>query len=542
MNKQEFMDILRTRLSNVNPIWRDEVLADLEEHFQEAQTAGISDEEIISHLGDPMELAQQFYEEAALSNQILTDTTAHTAKSGILGRRSAEKGARIIRNAEEEADAATTSEASQVADEPTSSAKEESSDAFSSDAASSDEEAPKHRSQRTSRPHGQFTFTMDLGKEISRTIQDAIDSVNLSKTMQDVYDSISSVFQSMDGSSRNRTFTFGLGKKPKRSSQDLIFTIAEPIEKIYAQVQGADIMLDACSDLETTIRYDDSLSDLQIQCENGTLSIEQSPEHAYQRGHSAAIRISLPAEFCPSFEMDSKLGDIEIKYPHADQVNIKSRTGNIQFLVSQCNGSLSLSSLEEILVRTQYVQGDVYLHSVNGDISASLEDIAGNLEIKDVSGDITLRLGSANGSVKVNCASGDIELKANQCNDDVVLYTVNGDMELHIDSILGNTSFRLTNGDLQADINQCENLLAKAISGDLELNLTDPLGDLELSTTNGDIQLTLPSPARFALDVNSRSGDVESNLDDFENFTAGPQLLKISSISGDIRMDFNDMP
>ncbi|MFR8085476.1 MAG: DUF1700 domain-containing protein, partial [Faecalimonas sp.] len=109
MNKQEFMDILRTRLSNVNPIWRDEVLADLEEHFQEAQTAGISDEEIISHLGDPMELAQQFYEEAALSNQILTDTTAHTAKSGILGRRSAEKGARIIRNAEEEADAATTS-------------------------------------------------------------------------------------------------------------------------------------------------------------------------------------------------------------------------------------------------------------------------------------------------------------------------------------------------------------------------------------------------------------------------------------------------
>ncbi len=547
MNKQEFMDILRTRLSNVNPLWRDEILADLDTHFQEAMAAGISEEDITAHLGDPMDLAQQFYEEAALSNQILTDTPVHTAKSGILGRRSAEKGARIIRDVADSASSDETSasketEASQASEEEQKnqasdfgfeeSAAEEFTDPFSG------EDEFKHRSHRSSRPRGQFSasFSMNLGKEISRTIQEAIDSVNLSKTMQDVYDSISSVFQNLDGSSHDRTFTFGRGKKAKHSSQDMVFRTAEHIDTIYIQVQNADIMLDTSSDPETAVRYDDSLSDLMIQCEDGTLSIEQSPERAYQRGHSAAIRISLPADLCPHFEIDSKLGDIELKFPMAAGANLKSRTGNIQFLIPQCTGDLHLSSLEEILVRTEDVDGDVSLHSTNGDISAFIDTITQNLDVKDVSGDIALHLGAIAGSSKINSASGDIEIKAGQCGGDVVFYAVNGDIDVQIDSIAGSGSFRLTNGSLQAEINECVDLLAKAISGDLELTLSNPLGDLNLSATNGDIGLHLPSPLPFTLDLESRYGDVSTNLDALPQ--EGPQQLKASSLSGDVRVEF----
>ena len=65
MNKQEFMNILQARLAHVNPAWRDEVLSDLDEHFVQAAANGCSEEEAAAHLGDPVELAQQFYEEAA---------------------------------------------------------------------------------------------------------------------------------------------------------------------------------------------------------------------------------------------------------------------------------------------------------------------------------------------------------------------------------------------------------------------------------------------------------------------------------------------
>ena len=87
MNKQEFMNILQARLTHVNPVWRDEVLSDLDEHFTQAAANGCSEEEAAAHLGDPVELAQQFYEEAALAGQLQAEASAISGTDAIIQRR-----------------------------------------------------------------------------------------------------------------------------------------------------------------------------------------------------------------------------------------------------------------------------------------------------------------------------------------------------------------------------------------------------------------------------------------------------------------------
>lgn len=79
MNKYEFMYRLSSELSSLNIADSWEIMDDYEEHFRLGAEAGKTDEEIVSELGDPTELARGYLssdEEIAekTENQVFEDT------------------------------------------------------------------------------------------------------------------------------------------------------------------------------------------------------------------------------------------------------------------------------------------------------------------------------------------------------------------------------------------------------------------------------------------------------------------------------------
>ena len=66
MNRAEFMSRLRQGLTDLPRTAAEEIIADYEAHFQEAQAAGRSEEEVAAALGDPERLARELRAEAGL--------------------------------------------------------------------------------------------------------------------------------------------------------------------------------------------------------------------------------------------------------------------------------------------------------------------------------------------------------------------------------------------------------------------------------------------------------------------------------------------
>lgn len=60
MDKNHFMQILYTELKPMNPNEIADIMADFEEHFASGLVNGKSEDEIVSELGNPYEIASQF--------------------------------------------------------------------------------------------------------------------------------------------------------------------------------------------------------------------------------------------------------------------------------------------------------------------------------------------------------------------------------------------------------------------------------------------------------------------------------------------------
>ncbi len=196
----------------------------------------------------------------------------------------------------------------------------------------------------------------------------------------------------------------------------------------------------------------------------------------------------------------------------------------------------------------RYFNSDIVLNIPEG-LSVSIENTAGDVEVATIAGNLDVETKSGNvqiqgvgrnmklatlfGNVTVGNITGDAEIttKAGEIN----IKKVKGNAR--IESISGNVTLTECEGPVHIELK----------SGNLDINLAKISGNCDLDLKSGNIQLGLPSTARFTIDAQSLSGNINSNFEvmverKFARATArgivngGGPLVKIRNISGNVEL------
>jgi DUF4097 and DUF4098 domain-containing protein YvlB len=175
--------------------------------------------------------------------------------------------------------------------------------------------------------------------------------------------------------------------------------------------------------------------------------------------------------------------------------------------------NLSVSSAAA-MVRAEGRYGDVEIKAVSGDTDVTEAD--GEARLKAVSGD--MRIGRVGGRAELGSVSGDVRIDA--VGGPCTVKTVSGDVMV---------------GDAQTSVD------VTTVSGDQQLSAVQS-GRVELRSVSGDIRIGVRRGTGVFMDVNSRSGELSSELDaadgEGEGGGAGGTQVEIraSSVSGDIAL------
>lgn len=528
MNKSEFMNILQTRLINVNPSWRDEILSDLEEHFAQAAASGLTEEEAITHLGDPMELAQQFYEEAALADQILPTMPASDAKAAIMNRRIADKGEKAVRKTESsEASVEKTVPQTEETVEKTARQAEEAGKTAEEKTAQQTEADQKWTDYRTSPYSSTNSIFSNLEKSLS----------SFSKSIRSTLDNIASSISPSD-------FSFNFSSSDD-DCETMIFSQEERLQQIQVSVLTADISLSPSQDENLHVEYSRSIPDLTVSYDNGILYINQESRPQLSHYKNNSIEIYFPSDIAPNMNIKTKVGDIEIYDLSSQEMTLQSQTGDITFQNGKCFGNASLTSLEDIEINASSIYGNAQFNTTSGDIVLTTAQIYGNLNAKSVSGDLELEATEINGNVHATTSSGDVTLNIHSCNGNVGLYSASGDLDIYVEYCDGDCSFRSASGCIDGYVSSLGCLQGKTISGDIDLTANNVIGDITLQSSSGSIDLHTDHPDRFCMELISRTGDTHSNLVNYQDYPthiihcgSGGQKLSATTVSGDIEVQF----
>ena len=117
----------------------------------------------------------------------------------------------------------------------------------------------------------------------------------------------------------------------------------------------------------------------------------------------------------------------------------------------------------------------------------------------------------------------------------VEIENVSADIQLK-DLKMEKLEMNTVSGDLQASGLTAAEVEFESVSGSLRAQLSACPREVEVETVSGDAELTLPENSRFRAELDSVSGDLESEL----SYTAGggeegPEI-SMESVSGDLRI------
>lgn len=177
-------------------------------------------------------------------------------------------------------------------------------------------------------------------------------------------------------------------------------------------------------------------------------------------------------------------------------------------------------------IRSNGITGHQHLHTVSGDIEADLG--SGNDEVKSVSGDIRLRGSGQEGTLQVSTVSGD----------------------LTVTNVAGELEARTVNGDLRAELSPAAIARLNTTSGAIELNAhLAKGGTVEIETVSGRERVDVASPAGYAYEVSTFSGDIDDcfgQQPDHSQYGPGNRLdgtrgagdghVRIRSLSGNVSL------
>ncbi len=472
MNKQEFMNILQARLAHVNPAWRDEVLSDLDEHFVQAAANGCSEEEAAAHLGDPVELAQQFYEEAALAGQLQAEASAISGTDAIIQRRAEKSSPRKML-------VLPLSEANP--EEPTEKASEKDSETEKSE-------------------------TSDSFK--------CFDLNSISHTIERVLSNVSSKLSSMD---------FSIHPDPYVSDEKMeqMDFAVETLDKVYVNILNANVTVRRQKGFGITVRYSASIPNLEVMCADGVLTLSQKKRQLHST-RSYLVEILLPTHLSPSFDMAATVGDLTLTGVDTSELLLHTTAGDISFSKATCYGNAKIDSVSgDLEIHAEQICGDLKLKSVSGDITADIGKIYGPASLTTNAGDIDLRSNECFAPISAYTTSGDLSVNVSSCQD-TSLRATSGDV--HADFGIQGGSFESSSISGSLDLSWEKitgNIQVKTTSSDISLMLPSAENfQIQASSNFGEVSSPLPL---------QKSNNVY-------RYGNGPQTLQAATLSGNIRI------
>ncbi len=436
MNKQEFMNILQARLAHVNPAWRDEVLSDLDEHFIQAAADGLSEEEAASHLGDPVELAQQFYEEAALAGQLKAEVSGTSA---IIQRRAEKSTPR------------------KMAPTP------------------DPEPAPEGKPSEEA-------FTNEKAEE--STSSKGFDLNSISNTIERVLHNVSSKLSSMD---------FSIHPDIIEDEKEQLDFAGETLDKVYVRILNADVTVRRQEGSGITVRYSAAIPNLRVMCTDGVLTLSQEKRQLHST-RSYSVEILLPAHLSPSFDMETTVGDLQITGVNASELLLHATAGDISFSKASCYGNAKIESFSgDLEIQAEQFCGDLKLKSISGDIVLDAGKIYGPASLTTTAGDIEIRSDSCFAPISAYTTSGDLSVDVTSCQD-TSLRATSGDVHADFASLNGSFESSSISGSMDLAWKEITgNIQVKTTSSDISLKLPSAENfQIQASSNFGEVSSPLP--------------------------------------------------
>jgi Putative adhesin len=171
--------------------------------------------------------------------------------------------------------------------------------------------------------------------------------------------------------------------------------------------------------------------------------------------------------------------------------------------------------------------------------TANLTSGSGDLELREAaefsantgSGDV--EVGQVARSAKVNSASGDVQIA--RLDGEGTVNTASGDVVVEVAG--GPLQVNSASGDVVVG-EAGQSVTVRTASGDVRLSSVGA-GEINLKSASGDIEVGVRRGTKVWLDVQSRSGDTNSDLDvgDDPPADGSPVLeLRANTMSGDVRI------
>ena len=213
-------------------------------------------------------------------------------------------------------------------------------------------------------------------------------------------------------------------------------------------------------------------------------------------------------------------------------------TLRIQFCKSGEVFSSSAEKKLEILIPKNLKLSDIFYDGSSAD--ANFEDLsANNVTIESSSGDIRMVNCQAK-EYAITASSGDIKLDQIIASEKAKCTASSGEISINTESI-SDLSVETSSGDVKLDIKDPHKVYAQASSGEMNLTFAKMPSELKIETSSGDVDLYLPKNADFKAEIETSSGDFESDLALSKNgdtYTCGngEASVSIETSSGDIKI------
>lgn len=298
--------------------------------------------------------------------------------------------------------------------------------------------------------------------------------------------------------------------------------------------------------VEQTQRVEQTLAGHTLKVDVGSDDVEL----VHSDGADIRIEATKHAFGWNSAAVERELQDIALQIQHNDgivQVGTQRQPG--WWFGRAPYTRLRIAVPDTTRLDIQSISGDLHIRNVTGDGSLTTtsgdiraENTQGHLAVKTTNGDI--RLDQHQGALAIETVNGDVELKGGQARD-VTASSINGDLTL--EGVSGKLMVNTISGEVRVDDAQEVQLNVESTNGDLDFRGSlASNGPQRITNISGDVRLRLPSTSNVRLDVNTLSGDLETNLA-LRNLVqtrrelrgvlgAGAATLEVNTTSGDVHI------
>jgi hypothetical protein len=217
--------------------------------------------------------------------------------------------------------------------------------------------------------------------------------------------------------------------------------------------------------------------------------------------------------------VDGGEADLTITVPHAAPVTVQADHGDVTvsemaapITISANHGDVDVSGIDNsVTLHMNDDNGSITLHSIHGPVS--VEGRSGDIDISEVTGALTLQ-GDFFGSTDLEHVYGPIhfnttrtQFSAARLDDE---FNVDND-SLNANELLGPVVLKTQDKNITLDRIQGPVDVSNR-NGSVELTNAAPLGAVSIQNQHGSVDLGLPGNTGFALNAQTRNGDMENDF------------------------------